>query len=224
MEKISKRLMVGIAFFLALSLVTGASYHGNINIDANGGIITIEDPAANCITVWNCEECKDIGGGETVYWCVDSNECKLSYDTYPSEHGTSCTLGDDTTDPGDGGSPSGGGNPSGGGSPTVTTTSSSTGCIENWECTEWSICMRGESGRECEDVNNCDAERLKPETTQVCVVAEGDSGFAGRLSGITGAVVSAIQLNPEVSSGIGALIVIALGTGLFILIKKKKKK
>ena len=44
----------------------------------------------------------------------------------------------------------------------------------------------------------------------------------GRLSGITGAVVGAIKLNPEVSSGIGVLIIIALGAGLFIWIKKKK--
>ena len=228
-----------ILSIFSLMFVSSSDYYGKIGIDVGDGDIIID--TGGCDEDWSCfwDECTN---NEQTYFCFDKNYCG-TIDLRPSNHGDTQTCGtveeycgdgvcnnDETCgtcssdcgscSTGGGGSSSGSGSSSGG---SLTTTSSSTGCIEDWECGEWSLCMKGLSGRSCEDLNDCGTETLKPELTQECSMDDSEGGIGG-LSGITGAVIGAIQLNPEVASGIGALVIIGLGTGLFIFIKKKGKK
>ncbi|MEM1577434.1 MAG: Kazal-type serine protease inhibitor domain-containing protein [Candidatus Pacearchaeota archaeon] len=47
-------------------------------------------------------------------------------------------------------------------------------CIENWQCSEWSICDpdTGIQTRECIDLNNCGTTYDKPQTVQACEVQQ----------------------------------------------------
>ncbi len=41
-------------------------------------------------------------------------------------------------------------------------------CEENWNCTDWSDCVRGEKTRDCVDINNCSTIKDKPNETEIC--------------------------------------------------------
>lgn len=41
-------------------------------------------------------------------------------------------------------------------------------CEEDWECTEWSVCVNGEQSRYCEDLNLCGTTSKKPAQAQMC--------------------------------------------------------
>ena len=43
-------------------------------------------------------------------------------------------------------------------------------CVEEWECTDWGICVNSTQSRTCTDANSCGMEDSKPSEIQVCVV------------------------------------------------------
>ncbi len=50
-------------------------------------------------------------------------------------------------------------------------------CTENWECTNYGLCLRGIQIRSCEDTNNCNTFIRKPSFEQLC--SDEDSGNNG---------------------------------------------
>jgi len=104
-------------------------------------------------------------------------------------------------------------------------------CVEDWECGEWSECLGNDMRRLCEDLNECGTEKDKPEVYQECGVSEdgdvivedegADVGEPNRFfSAITGAVIGGGAKSVAVAGG---FLVLAVG-GLFIVIRKRKKK
>jgi len=45
-------------------------------------------------------------------------------------------------------------------------------CVEDWDCTDWFGCYRGEEERICVDRNQCETEENKPPETQECEVPD----------------------------------------------------
>src|SRR3989338_2102738 len=93
-----------------------------------------------------------------------------------------------------GGSSGGGGGGSSSSSPAATTTTVAQAppehlegiCPENWACSNWSECMRGEKTRACVDKNSCGTSYDKPDETQFC---ESDAMLSG--NPVTGAAAVA---------------------------------
>ena len=48
------------------------------------------------------------------------------------------------------------------------------GCIPDWECTAWSVCLDGEQNRTCTDDNDCDTLTDKPDEERDCEINETD--------------------------------------------------
>jgi len=61
------------------------------------------------------------------------------------------------------------------------TLSQTQGCVENWQCTEWSACSGGQQTRACTDLNHCGTAINKPAESQSCS-SRGSSGdsYSGR--------------------------------------------
>jgi hypothetical protein len=72
----------------------------------------------------------------------------------------------------DGGSSGGGGGGGGGGgaakNPVILPEYSEEQCIENWQCSEWTACIKGTQTRACSDLNNCGTSDSKPSEKQAC--------------------------------------------------------
>ena len=47
-------------------------------------------------------------------------------------------------------------------------------CTEDWNCSNWGVCINGSQSRTCNDLNNCGTEINKPDETQSCVVCDED--------------------------------------------------
>lgn len=132
---------------------------------------------------------------------------------------------------GSGGSGGGGGGGGGGGSFVAP---SGQICIENWECTYWSDCSNWEQTRQCNDLNACGTERVKPIEQRECsasgtgagssVAEEESSGsfFSKIWRGITG---RAIGENGSESIGFPwlLLVIILVIIIAFVLIRKRNK-
>ena len=56
------------------------------------------------------------------------------------------------------------------------TESQETGCIEDWDCTDWSFCSERRQTRTCTDLNSCETTKNKPITRQRCEVKPIDCG------------------------------------------------
>ena len=41
-------------------------------------------------------------------------------------------------------------------------------CIENWSCSDWSVCVGGQQVRFCKDLNACSTDDDKPLTSRAC--------------------------------------------------------
>lgn len=50
-------------------------------------------------------------------------------------------------------------------------------CVPSWNCTAWSVCVRGYQTRECTDDNKCGDNRTKPVESQVCFVGLPNATF-----------------------------------------------
>ncbi len=72
-------------------------------------------------------------------------------------------IDDDVCSSSNGGSGSGGGLGGGGGG-----SGGPSGCIENWECEEWTECTDGNKERNCQDTRRCGTEKNKPVTSANC--------------------------------------------------------
>jgi hypothetical protein len=69
--------------------------------------------------------------------------------------------------------PSGGGGGSGGGGiggvrRNTTTAPVQQGCVENWECGEWSACIDNSQSRSCIEANGCTNPQFAPQTQRSC--------------------------------------------------------
>ncbi|MDD5566821.1 MAG: fibronectin type III domain-containing protein [Patescibacteria group bacterium] len=53
-------------------------------------------------------------------------------------------------------------------SPLSNIVTKTTSCIESWSCSDWSICLDGQQGRICSDLNDCGVIETKPPETQSC--------------------------------------------------------
>ncbi|MFC2143846.1 NosD domain-containing protein [Candidatus Aenigmatarchaeota archaeon] len=53
------------------------------------------------------------------------------------------------------------------------------GCVESWSCTDWSVCLHSLQTRTCTDLNGCGTELNKPTESQYCTTGGGGGGGAG---------------------------------------------
>ncbi|MBU2523130.1 MAG: hypothetical protein KKE23_02475 [Nanoarchaeota archaeon] len=81
-------------------------------------------------------------------------------------------------------------------------------CIENWKCSEWSVCTDGKKVRSCVDENDCGTNLKKPEEKKGCITQKA--------IWITGGVI--------LITIIIALIILFAVPGYWIFAKKKKNK
>ena len=107
-------------------------------------------------------------------------------------------------------------------------------CESNWECTDWSECIRGFRTRHCSDTNNCSYSYNKPIQRTDCettfnlegISLEEEPAEEGFFSRITGAAIGGVT--DFAKSGAGALvfvilIVVAGGLVLFRVYKLRRK-
>ncbi len=55
----------------------------------------------------------------------------------------------------------------------------STTCVSEWNCSDWSDCVNGTKDRICEDNNNCNTEKDKPDEIQDCEIIIKETCFDG---------------------------------------------
>ncbi|VVB78958.1 Uncharacterised protein [uncultured archaeon] len=132
---------------------------------------------------------------------------------------------------------SGGGGGGGGGS--------SISCTTNWKCTEWSPCIESRQTRSCSKANeHCSVSESKPIESQECIVklasnytkndyAENitqipanlsDSNTSSGISGITGAVIGAVNKNKKAIMGIVITLIIIIVASLISFRERKTSK
>jgi hypothetical protein len=206
MVKNNKVVLIVLCFLiLVVSMVSltvareVGKYSGKLTVTSQGGNIVIQGPGGvpnhycgnNVLETYLAEQCdgSDLGGAscESLGFDAGTLSCKAEciYDT------SDCRYEED-----DGGSSGSSGSSSG--------SSGSSGiislfqqpkekCVEEWECGEWSKCVRGKQTRRCKDTSRCRTTKLKPEETRECDgetikitnLSDKNENF-NSLSGITG--------------------------------------
>ncbi|MEM7825099.1 MAG: hypothetical protein QXO27_03960, partial [Candidatus Aenigmatarchaeota archaeon] len=91
---------------------------------------------------WQCTDWSECSNGVKTRSCIDINNCNTSFNK-PVES-QNCTV-----------------------EPPIETPR---GCVENWQCTDWSECSNGVKTRSCIDINNCNTSFNKPVESQNCTV------------------------------------------------------
>ncbi|MBU0893811.1 MAG: hypothetical protein KKF48_03565 [Nanoarchaeota archaeon] len=221
-----KLLLIFLVLFLAPSLVSSASYHGNFNVDVGTGSIIINPDT--CEEDWSSSFWSSCVNNEQTFICIQSNtNCNSEYLKPANCDITRDCDASDSSGSSSGGSSSGGGrsssSSSGSGSNNNFTILSSettangeekTDCTERWACQTWSNSKDLCGTRTCRDINECGTQDLRPEISREC----GSVGFAG----ITGAVTGITNF---AKSGVGiGFIFMILIVILFVLISVSKKK
>ena len=245
------KIILGILFFaivlnisLALALEEVASFGGSLDVGHEGGVINISTGGEqapfcgnNIIEIGeqcdgsnlNGATCSSLLGNNFTGSlsckpnCIyDASLCRLIIETPP--------IGGTTT-----GGSSGGGSGGGGGGRSGTTTvaissseSAAGGCVENWECQEWSRCIAGEQVRICSDKNNCSTIFLKPLIGRLCeskaifndLKTEDSQGIIGTL---LGAVIGVGENKYNASIILAFILFIVAAILLINLIRSKQR-
>jgi len=108
--------------------------------------------------------------------------------------------------------------------------SSSYVCESNWECTDWSECIRGFRTRICHDTNNCSYSYNKPIQRTDCettfnlegISLEKEPSEEGFFSRITGAAIGGITDFAKSGSGALVFVVLIVAAGGFVLFRVYK--
>jgi len=108
--------------------------------------------------------------------------------------------------------------------------SSSYVCESNWECTDWSECIRGFRTRHCSDTNNCSYSYNKPIQRTDCettfnlegISLEKEPSEEGFFSRITGAAIGGITDFAKSGSGALVFVILIVAAGGFVLIRVYK--
>lgn len=228
-------LVAILTFVLIISashiIAASSSFSGSIDVDEDDdGVIIDIGPSGGEIPAI-CGDGKlnrideycdggDLGGETCSSYLGSSYSGSLSCYSSCTFNPTSCVDNSENTDS----NTNNGGGSHGGGA-------SSSKCVENWNCTSWSVCSDSEQTRKCTDSKKCGTTTLKPVESRECTV-EGKSGEQGVgapeeessmgkfWNGITGAVVGA----GVVGWLLPLIFVIAIIVLLVILLLAKKKK
>jgi len=148
-------------------------------------------------------------------YCLGDETCS----SCPSDCG-SCNVDNTNNNPRGGGgpggnSPSGNNNNNGGGL--------IGGCEESWKCEPWSECIDGKKTRDCQEVNNCGTEELKPLIETNCLETNlneiNSNPVREFFSRITGAVIGGGNAKYSIPL---AFILVLIIAGIVINIKRKK--
>ena len=108
--------------------------------------------------------------------------------------------------------------------------SSSYVCESNWECTDWSECIRGFRTRHCSDTNNCSYSYNKPIQRTDCettfnlegISLEKEPSEEGFFSRITGAAIGGITDFAKSGSGALVFVILIVAAGGFVLLRVYK--
>lgn len=209
---------------LALPLVMAAgSYSGKLQVTSGGGRIIVSGPGANpsyaCgnnfLEILNNEQCD--GNDFSGLTCIS-----FGYTSGALNCDANCQLdlrGCSSVNPG--GSPSSSSSSGSSSTSTTSSASASSGCVESWQCTEWTPCVQGEQIRNCKDSSSCNTTKIMPEERRNCIPevtnkTTGSSGF----SGITGAVIGVLGIGGSILVIIFIVVIIILA--IMAAVKKKK--
>ena len=97
-----------------------------------------------------------------------------------------------------------------------TTEKVSGGCIEDWECGDWSECFEGVQIRDCVDLNKCGTVSDKPSESQFCEVVEGGEEEPLQPTGL-------FTLTPEEIGG-ASLLGLIIGSLMIWFFSRRGKK
>lgn len=208
-----------LAMSLTLAQEAVGSYEGRLQVGVQNGVISISDPNSGNLCgnriINSQEQCDGINlAGNTCASILPGTVGTLSCSRTCTWNTSLCTSSGILQGSGGGGGSTRDKN---------TTTSGSSGgsapstCVENWECSEWSICdSEGMQTRTCTDSKACGTTTIKPEISKKCEGEENKPFF----SMITGAVVGAL-------AGAGAwktwIIIFLILVGLYLIVTQRKK-
>ena len=219
-------ILLVISIFPVYAAEQVAEYSSSFDVDTGKGSIStdVEQTDSFCgdsfIDATKGEQCDSSNlNGATCSSLLGSDftgtlSCQSNciYDT------TQCTAVQVPTSTGGGGGGGGGVNIG-----SFQVTQSSPICIENWECSEWGVCLEGKQERSCTDKNNCTTILLKPEIERACetqvMVEEQNSNFLVKWLGAVIGVGDAPINIPLVSS-----FIIAIIAAMLILYAARKER
>jgi len=103
-------------------------------------------------------------------------------------------------------------------------------CESNWECTDWSECIREFRTRICHDTNNCSYSYNEPIERTDCetnftlegVTLEEEPAEEGFFSRITGAAIGGISDFAKSGAGAFVFVVLIVAAGGFVLLRVYK--
>ena len=197
-------LLFNVSFGLALEEV--ASYRGSFNVSTGDGRVIIgpENNTGGCGNgvIDSGEQCDGANLNGNSCSSLLGNSGTLSCKANCVYETSLCTSSDNGGNGNNGGGNNGGsrGGSSGGFTHTPTFIS---GCVENWECSDWESCVAGSQVRICTAKNNCKTTFLKPEIQRSCV---------SNIAPVNGAVVGlgGGKINILLILGLLAVIVLAM--------------
>ena len=157
-------------------------------------------------------------------------------ETFIFENGVSTELDLSASGPSDSNPPSntgssntGGGGGGGGGS--SNNRDSSSVCVENWKCTDWSDLTGACGTRTCTDTKKCGTTKLKPtekrdckEETEKSVIETTTGQDTGFFSGLTGAVTGVLATGKGIIALAFIIFMVGMAITVFMVRKKKKAK
>ncbi len=231
--------VIYILFFISLFLVLPlsfaleevAQFEGSLDVGTDSGVVIIgpggeqEQFCGNNI-INKGEQCDTNNlNGKTCSSLLGLNytgtlSCKSTciYET------SQCSLIQNTNGNNNGGTSGGGG---GGGSTTFISTNTSKsaeaqGCVENWECGAWDLCIDSSQIRICSDKNNCGTTFLKPSLERLC---ENKAIFQnGEPTNLVGKLLGAVTgLGSRSTNLIVAISFLIMVLAIIIVINATKK-
>lgn len=209
-----------LLFLLVVGIASGAEFHGGFNIDTGGNNVVITPDT--CQEDWSSSYWSECVNGEQTFVCIDSNSCGTT-EVIPENCGLiqNCTIPNQDNNNNNGGGSNGGGgsqNDDDGLIILSNNDNSQEECVENWACFGWSNSEDQCGTRDCNDLDECGTEELKPTTKRDCPVTE-QKGFFSSIFGPTGFAVAL-----DSGSGVGALLILIIIAIAVLVVKRRSYK
>ena len=232
-KEICLMFFVGIilSLSLALALEEVAQYEGSLNVGEQGGVVYIgpgAGPSAFCGNNFidsgeqcdgvnlNMQSCASLLGAN--YTGTLSCKVGCTFDT------TQCNL--ITNNGGNNGGNNNQGGRGGGGSFIIlenkSKSNNAVGCIEDWECSDWSECVAWGQTRTCTDKNNCGTNFLKPAQERLCEEKGIFTDNGNSIGALLGAVIGTGK-NAIINMGLIIFFFIAVIAIIIILSATRKR-